>query len=1361
MGNASDHYFLGLDIGTDSVGYAATSTRYDLLKCRGTPLWGTTTFEAADLAEQRRINRTARRRLDRRQQRVQLLEELFAAEICKNDPNFFIRRRESALFLEDTQYGVQLFNDQILERKYHQQYPTIHHLIFELMTSNEPHDIRLIYQACAWLVSHRGHFLLEIDAEQVGAFQNSYSRFLTFLHSDDTLQWPDSVSGETIQEIMQAEGGVKAKEKLFKEKVFDEKTLTAKSDSKPSLSKEKIVGLLSGRTVSPSDLFCNDAYKGVESISLGMDEESFDVIMNELGDDAELLRAMRAMNDCVLLNKILRGKKCISEAKIEAYEQHRADLAFLKYCIRKYRKEEYNKVFRYAGENNYVAYSGNFKDCNATKTQKEGSDISQGDKKKTFCAFIRKIMKEIEPEEADKAKFQDMMNRLELNTFLPKQKDSDNRVIPYQLYERELCEILSHARKYLPMLLIADEDGITNEEKILAIFRFRIPYFVGPLNAHSPHGWLERKAGRIFPWNFEKMVDLDVSEQRFIQKMTNTCTYLPGEAVLPYCSLLYSKFMTLNELNNLKVNQIPIPVLVKQELYTALFVNSQKRVTLKLIKGYLMSHGYISAEDTVSGVDEILHANLKTYHSFGRLVREGYLSETQVEDIVQHAAYSEDKNRMRKWLSKQYPALSEEDCKYILRLNLKEFGRLSRLLLTGIKGCAVNGTGEAMSIIDALWLTQDNLMQLLSERYTFREQIEGFSKDYYTDPENKQTLLERLDSMYVSNPVKRQIIRTLDICADVVKATGHQPERIFVEMARGGAVNSQRNRTPSRSQQIIELYKKVNDEDVPRLQAELKAMGDMVDNRLQSDRLFLYYMQLGKCMYSGEPIQLGQLASAQYDIDHIYPQSKVQDDSVLNNKVLCLSTENGAKRDQYPIKKEIQDKMRNIWAMLKENHLITEEKYRRLIRKTGFTEDELHQFINRQLVETRQASKVVTQLLKERYPASEIVYVKAGMVSQFRQEFDMLKCRSVNDLHHAKDAYLNIVVGNVYYEKFTRRWFDVKQDYTLNLRPLFEHSVKSGDTCVWCGGEDLANVRKQMLKNAVHLTRYAFQRKGGLFNQLPCKAGEGLVPRKAGMPTEKYGGYNKSTASYYLLAAYRTGKKKDVIFAPVELMYAAKIQSDPMFAQTYIADAISKINGGKPVTEVKILLEGRPIKINAVISLDGMLVTLRGKSDNGKQMSVSSHIPLIVGYETERYIKRLEQFIAKQKENANLNLDAAYDHITAKHNIALYRMLTEKMRHSIFAKCPGNILKFLENGSDSFAGLQLKEQVQCLMEIVSWFEAASTIDLTLIGGGKQAGSKRLNAKLSNIAKSYRDVRIIDMSASGLFVSRSENLLNLL
>ena len=443
---------------------------------------------------------------------------------------------------------------------------------------------------------------------------------------------------------------------------------------------------------------------------------------------------------------------------------------------------------------------------------------------------------------------------------------------------------------------------------------------------------------------------------------------------------------------------------------------------------------------------------------------------------------------------------------------------------------------------------------------------------------------------------------------------------------------------------------------------------------------------------------------------------------------------------------------------------MNEEKYSRLTRTFHFTDDELHQFINRQLVETRQSTKVVTQLLQERYPETEIVYVKACLVSRFRQEFGMLKCRSVNDLHHAKDAYLNIVVGNVYHEKFTR--INIEESYSLNLKPLFENS----NLTVWKGKGSLAKVRKVIGKNAVHMTRYAFCRKGGLFDQQPKKAQEGLVPLKKSLPhdlkrelpTEKYGGYNKPTASFYLLSAYSVGNKKDIMFVPVELRYAARVLSDTEFAIWYTFREISKINGNKPVSDVRILLNGRPLKINTVLLLDGMPVTIRGKTNKGAQIIVASQLPLILPYQAEQNIKRLESFSTKKKANDKLRLNEKYDHISREQNVELYTLLSQKLKHSIFAKCPGSIARTVEDGYKKFSQLDPEDQIGCLMGIVSWFGSQSNgIDLTLIGGKAATGTKLINAKFSNLAKNIRDLRIVDTSASGLYVSRSENLLGLL
>lgn len=91
-------------------------------------------------------------------------------------------------------------------------------------------------------------------------------------------------------------------------------------------------------------------------------------------------------------------------------------------------------------------------------------------------------------------------------------------------------------------------------------------------------------------------------------------------------------------------------------------------------------------------------------------------------------------------------------------------------------------------------------------------------------------------------------------------------------------------------------------------------------------------------------------------------------------------------------------------AKLLKMGLISKKKYDRLTRTGDFTDDELAGFISRQLVETRQSSKTVVELLGRLMPDSRIVQVKAGITSEFRRhDLNVLKSRRVNDYHHAKE----------------------------------------------------------------------------------------------------------------------------------------------------------------------------------------------------------------------------------------------------------------------------------------------------------------------------------------------------------------------
>ena len=75
-------YYLGLDMGTDSLGWAVTDSSYHILRAKGKDLWGVRLFPAAETSVDRRTYRVNRRRRQREVARIGALKELFADEIA-------------------------------------------------------------------------------------------------------------------------------------------------------------------------------------------------------------------------------------------------------------------------------------------------------------------------------------------------------------------------------------------------------------------------------------------------------------------------------------------------------------------------------------------------------------------------------------------------------------------------------------------------------------------------------------------------------------------------------------------------------------------------------------------------------------------------------------------------------------------------------------------------------------------------------------------------------------------------------------------------------------------------------------------------------------------------------------------------------------------------------------------------------------------------------------------------------------------------------------------------------------------------------------------------------------------------------
>ena len=118
-------YFIGLDVGTDSVGWAVTDNNYNILRLKGKDAWGSRIFDDAKDAKSRRQKRANKRRINRRKYRIFLLNELFSNLINEVDNTFFIRLNESNYVFEDkSTKNPYLFLDKDKEKAYYKKYPT-------------------------------------------------------------------------------------------------------------------------------------------------------------------------------------------------------------------------------------------------------------------------------------------------------------------------------------------------------------------------------------------------------------------------------------------------------------------------------------------------------------------------------------------------------------------------------------------------------------------------------------------------------------------------------------------------------------------------------------------------------------------------------------------------------------------------------------------------------------------------------------------------------------------------------------------------------------------------------------------------------------------------------------------------------------------------------------------------------------------------------------------------------------------------------------------------------------------------------------------------------------------------------------
>lgn len=1369
--NYDGRYSIGLDMGTGSVGWSVVDEQGKLLHFKKQPTWGSRLFDSAQPASEARVHRGQRRRYVRRRWRLNLLQGLFSEEMDQVDSGFFTRLNMSRLV-----DGDPIFNgDDFTIDDYYKRFPTIYHLRKWLMETDEKADLRLVYLAMHNIVKHRGNFLREDeknlrskDANPTKASKAFFAALKEWCLAHDYDE-PTDKSAQLTKILLNEE---KLNRSSLAQEIVPLVVISGAENLDPKRASKSFANAMLGLAAEFKDIFGDFACEK-KKVSLGA-EEDLDALKDACPDDSvELLDALCGVYSAFVLQGLLSYApgESISANMIKKYEQYDADLETLKNLVREYcPKEAYKAFFR----------GPTYHELDA----EDPSDDYSYDKAQGYTAynlhklgyddFKKEVEKLLKGTGADSdERYADMISRFERQQFLRRLKTSDNGSIYYQLHLEELKAIIENQGRFYPFLKRV-------AAKIESLVSFRIPYYVGPLtdkNARQDsHGknrfqWSERKPGMedavIAPWNWDQVIDKNKSAEKFILRMTGDCTYLAGEKTLPKCSLLYEEFCVLNELNGVRWSDDGddwrrLDAAQREGIINDLFHKS-RRVTYKKIADWLVQRGDATNPRVKGGQGEsTLESKMGSLIFFtkdifpGEEIVPGTRLYEDVETIILWNTLFEDRAILREKLESEFGQsgkglLNDAQVKTICKKRFTGWGRLSKKFLCGLKVDAQNGC--KVSIMDVLREGNPNSTRRNGETMVMMEALRdedlGFQKA--VDAANRAYYAEEGSNLGVNDlpgspAIRRSLNQAIRIVDEIVGIAGHAPENIFIEVARDEDERNKGKRTKRRYEQLKVALEAFKRED-PQVWEEFRRTSP---NDLD-ERLTLYFMQRGKCLYSGRPINIEQLSNASlYEVDHIIPRAYIKDDS-LENKALVYREENQRKTDELLLDEGIRRKMSSEWRILHDAHLIGDKKYNNLCPHIPhITEGAMKGFIARQIVETSQMVKLTQSLLQARYAntGTKIVPVKASMSHNLREAAGFVKCREANDFHHAHDAYLACRIGLFIQMRYPGIYDNpigytrVVQDYVRSQAKEFNKRhqmpgsagfvvnsfMKSGfdketgeifrDS--WDAETELEGMRRALNYRQCYISRMPQEDTGAFWNATiysprnPKMGPKLALPVKQGLDPKQFGGFSSQQFAYFFIYEAKKKGKSCFQFAEVPVWLAGKVGSCPDALAEY-AKELAQAAGLEFVR-----IERAKIYKKQLIELNGERLVLRGKKELLSANELAFTLEELAAFDdasTSEEIDFVLRFISSASSVVGKRVARLLDLSTVGERAA--SLAIDDKRGLLRALCP------VLNGSND------------------------RIDLSLIGGPKRTGTLQVSfTGLLNNADV--DFYIVDQSVTGMF-----------
>ena len=520
------------------------------------------------------------------------------------------------------------------------------------------------------------------------------------------------------------------------------------------------------------------------------------------------------------------------------------------------------------------------------------------------------------------------------------------------------------------------------KEKIIEIIQRKRAYYEGPGSEKSPTPY-----GRFIE------VDGQIQQIDLIEKMRGKCSVYPNESRAPKMSLSAELFNFLNDLNNLTVDGEKLTTEEKNQI---LKVVSQKgSITLKQVAKLLEVEEDSFAGYRIDKSNKPLLTEFKGYKKVKKIFKECG------EDISFHDYEKIDFiiEIITKQKGMQERKTSLENSKYTFTNTLLD----KLVLMNGVSGYHALSFKALRELNKELYMTDMNQMQIL-------HQMNLFDKNRISHKGRNNIMA---DETAILSPVARRAQNeTFKVINELRKKYG-EFDSIVIEMTRDKNSVEQAKKQRESQRYFEGLNKEVN-----RILEEYGYDADKVNGKTKT-KLRLYMEQDGKSAYTLQPLDIRRIISdpTYTEIDHVIPVSISLDDS-LNNKVLITRMENQLKGQMTPIEAYQKGKFAGSGCTLteyienvKNNKKYSNKKRGNLLFKEDITKfSVIQQFINRNLVDTSYACRVVLNTLSDYFKDNGIdtkVHTVVGkLTNKLRQQIQLEKIRDEDYLHHAVDALI-------------------------------------------------------------------------------------------------------------------------------------------------------------------------------------------------------------------------------------------------------------------------------------------------------------------------------------------------------------------